>query len=791
MSRKLIPIVSLAILMWLPQAIFAQLAGSPSDNDMVVAQAGQSLVTIAVSPDAGQWERQAADDLAKYIQMMTGGLPQILTSLPQENSPALVVGKLAVQAKPDLVSTLTMAAKQNPVVRADAIVLKREGNRLYLAGSNDDSHYYAVSQLLHLWGCRWYVPSEFGECVPTHATLKVGDLNLAYGPRLEVRRYWISWLGEQADRPIFMRRNFMNDESVPSGHSLSQYTKEVEPPGKGHFAIPITDPRTADGVAKLISERFAKGERISLGIEDGMYDSDYPRDKELLKLQYDKYFLTPSYTDCFLTFYNNVAETLLKQHPQSNARIGFLAYSNLTLPPIQVQKAAAPLVAYLAPIDIDPNHGMDSPLSGPRRELKDMVYKWSEVMDGRVVIYDYDQGMLVWRDIPNPSHHAFRQDVKHYVQAGILGVDTESRNATATTFLNLFFRGQLMWNAESDVDAMLTEFYPKFYGPAAEPMAAYWSAIYKAWEETLATEHEYFVAPAIYSPELIAELSGHLRVAETLISQFPPNSRENRQYHERIKFTRLGFGVLENYMGMVTAANAEVDYAKAVQLGKQALALRESLTAMNPNFTTYKAIGESGYAWFPGEVQQYEELLTLTDGTKGTLIAKLPLIWSYRRDPQDVGLKQGWIDQVPDLTWWRTESAQGQQSAHVKNQAGHWEEVRTDLYLQAQGVVTSDYQSYDGHGWYRTDIELTSEQLTKKVFLKFPGVFNEFWLYVNGQEVHHRPFKGLWWLADYRFEVDVDLTNKLQPGKNTLVIRHYNPHHFGGLFRRPFLYRPK
>ena len=43
--------------------------------------------------------------------------------------------------------------------------------------------------------------------------------------------------------------------------------------------------------------------------------------------------------------------------------------------------------------------------------------------------------------------------MKHYAKAGILGVNTESRNAIGTTFLNLYFRGQLMWHPDADVDA--------------------------------------------------------------------------------------------------------------------------------------------------------------------------------------------------------------------------------------------------------------------------------------------------------------------------------------------------
>ncbi len=49
----------------------------------------------------------------------------------------------------------------------------------------------------------------------------------------------------------------------------------------------------------------------------------------------------------------------------------------------------------------------------------------------------------------------------------------------------------------------------------------------------------------------------------------------------------------------------------------------------------------------------------------------------------------------------------------------------------------------------------------------------------------------MWWLTDYAFEWDIDLTGKLKAGENDITVRCYNPHHFGGLFRRPFLYRAK
>jgi|694.fasta_scaffold10434_6 hypothetical protein len=753
----------------------AETIGDSSNDDLIIAQNGQTTAVIAIASEASAIEKATAEDLANCIFLMSGARPAIadkadtITAALTSTAPLLVIGQLAIAQDPTIKIALEKVAKPNPVLRADAIVVRRTGNRIYLAGNNDDSHAYAVSEILHRWGCRWYLPTDFGQCIPNVNQLRIGTIDYSYAPPFEVRRYWLSWLGDNSGKIDFMRRNRFNEISVPNGHILGQYTKELVPPGKSMFNVPISEDRTAEHVAAQVLPIYASGKDVQLGMEDGLYESDSAADKELIALQYDKYFQTQSYTDAFMTFYNKVARRLQEKAPQSKARIGFLAYSNITLPPVRVTKAEKPLVAYLAPIDIDPIHSMDDPHSAPRREYRDMMYQWAKVMEGRVVIYDYDQSMLVWRDIPNPSHQAFIKDIKHYRDAGILGIDTESRGAMATTFLNLFLRGQCMWNPDVDSDTLLAEFYEKFYGPAAKPMASYWEAIYKAWRETLATEHEYFVAPSIYTEDLIAHLRQELSNAEMIIKPLESSTGRNEKlYVERIKFSRLSFEVLDAYMSMVRLAGTDVDYAAAVAAGERGLAAREKLTQMNGTFTTYKQIGESGYAWWPGEVQQYRELIPWIDGTKGTLVAKLPVSWSFRRDPNNIGTKENWATTFD---------------------ASQWTTLRSNEYAQGQGVVTEDYQSYTGQLWYSTEIELTAEQIAGKIHLKFPGVFNEGWLFVNGKEVGYRPFKGLWWLNDYRFEWDVDLSGKLTPGRNRLTLRLNNPHHFGGMFRRPFLYR--
>lgn len=219
-----------------------------------------------------------------------------------------------------------------------------------------------------------------------------------------------------------------------------------------------------------MEEAYAAGKDISLAIADGNYSNDDPGDRALIT-EYDRFMLRPSLTDAMLTLYNSVSRILARRHPNSRSKVGGLAYANVTLPPRIVKRVEPNVVMWIALIDIDLNQAMDDPSSPLRMAYGEMVRKWAEVTDGRLVVYDYDQSMLVWRDIPNPTQHV-RAGGEAVLGSGILGVGTEDRGAFATTFLNLFFRGLLLWNPDANVGSLLTQFYEDFYGPAAAPSAA-------------------------------------------------------------------------------------------------------------------------------------------------------------------------------------------------------------------------------------------------------------------------------------------------------------------------------
>lgn len=120
---------------------------------------------------------------------------------------------------------------------------------------------------------------------------------------------------------------------------------------------------------------------------------------------------------------------------------------------------------------------------------------------------------------------------------------------------------------------------------------------------------------------------------------------------------------------------------------------------------------------------------------------------------------------------------------------GKWEHVGLPHSFSIPYFMSNSF--YVGYGWYRKHLQFTKEDLSRKLFLEFDGVFQEAEVFVNGNLAgkHTGGYTGF----------SVDISNCIQEGDNVLSVRvnnHWQPdvaprageHVFsGGIYRNVHL----
>ncbi len=142
-------------------------------------------------------------------------------------------------------------------------------------------------------------------------------------------------------------------------------------------------------------------------------------------------------------------------------------------------------------------------------------------------------------------------------------------------------------------------------------------------------------------------------------------------------------------------------------------------------------------------------------------VAALPERWAFRTDPGDSGLKEDWQSAARDPAAWK-QIPVGQP----------WENT---------------IGPYDGFAWYRAAVPLPAVLPAGKIGLRFGGVDEEAWVYVNGQPVGERSVKstgrpvGVIWEEPFTIEIPRDV---LRPGQeNAIAVRVHDSAFAGGIYR--------
>lgn len=793
-------------------AFLALAATAPCVHAFTLTRDGQPEATIVIADKAFQakryprtiWAigkpeekvRAAAEDLQDYIEKISGAkLPIVSDTATGRKGGTIYVGESAGTAalKLQLPSGVTKDFQE------EGFTIHARGDTLALAGNDAGPYHgteYAVFELLHRLGARWYMPTAYGEYLPSEKNLSVRDVTFRDKPSFVQRLWWQNGTAEmQAADAEFKIRNKMNMGQVLPGAgdgTLRQWLpdekyQKTNPEYFGKNPDGTMNPTmvnlTNPDVPALVAEKMKAD--IKKQIEQGIAipsvaiapDDGMPIDFTPQTMAGNLGFADlagrqgvpaeVSVTEEWFAFVNKLAELVTKDYP--NALIGSNGYANRNIPPEGMTLHPNLAIEYAA-IWADAIHPLNSPVSWQTNVKAELLRRWC-ALNSRVYIYDYDMQMLATAITPLPGVRKVSNGMPLMKKLGLAGFLDEARNTYMEEGIQTkYLRARMMWDVDLNPKDTLDDYYNHWYGAAAAPARAYWDEIEDVLEKTPVQGHEDRVLPFVYTPALLAKLKQHVGAAEKLAA----DERSRQHVHA----DRLILQHLQAYMAM-HAAEFDGKYDEAARQADVMMARRVELEKLTPFYCTtqgpyYFVISGETYWGVKQRKTHYEKLHGMMNGTTGTLLAMAPRQVKFSLDPGDLGRFEQWYMPKFDRRGWMSI------------------DICAPFYLQAPGTLGKRGEPYMGAMWYTFELPVPASARGKTIKLYTPIVVDEAWVWANGAFAGHRAHMEPYYRPA---PIELDVTKLVEPGKtNLIVVRVFTGFSASavadGFMGRLFLYSP-
>ena len=705
LSSRAVLVVTVA---WAPAAAIA--AGAPGIN---IVTEGRPRAALVLPPEPHPDEQLAAKELQDHIEKMSGAKLAVVQS---GETGGLTPVRIGLRLAPEAEAAIRSRSQDPAAFMVDA---RSEG--ITVAGLSPEGSLFAAYELLEQLGCRWYLPGGLGTVIPRTRTVR-----LRVGKAVQSPSFPHRYLQTISRTLPWYRRQRFGGLYFPGSHGirlLPRASFEREPE---LFALAdgkrikrqmcLSNPDVLKrSIAWTLDYFTQKPEEpwVGMGPNDGGGFCQCQSCRDLDGGEWDPYSAEPSVTDRYVWFFNQVLDAVHRRHP--GKKIGFYAYHAYKLPP-RKHKPNPHIVPALAPITLCRIHGMSNPICPDRSFYKTLMVEW-----GKIVPEVFERGYyfnLACPGLPFSKIHAVRDETVVAHAAGVKGWRVECMPAWAAHGLTFYVAGRLMWDHTTDVDALLAEFYEKFFGPAAKPMGAYIESIDRACRETDCHTGASYPMPRMFDTDWMRRANALLAEAE----QKAPDGA----FAERVRIYRLSFRHLAAFLEMIESRN-RFDFAAA----QEALDRLRDVTQVMLDFRLYppespvKTVNgkfrrqldkEARLLWWrsarsyvrrfwsPCTESGYERTVD-----RGELVAGMPDEWDFLIDLTDVGETLGWH--------------------RAGRLGGNWQKMRTRTASWSdQGL-----HYYKGLAWYRTDVTVPRRFKGRDIYLWFGGVDEKARVWLNGK----------------------------------------------------------
>ncbi len=729
--------------------------------------------TIVLDTAAGDTEKFAAAELAKYLEKVTGNAFPVNTTSGEKN-----------------IHLQLAAGKSGEGFTGEFT----DGKNLYLRGDSPRGLIYAVYDFLEkAAGVRWLVPFDYGEVVPANRELKFPLFKDASAPDMSYRRpQYCSFvrqpgsqehMREVADWAVKNRFNLEMDRitdrrwveefyrirggGIPFEEMRGHNFHRMIPPKKyfekhpeyfcferstgkwryEHAQLCTTNPELVTELGKVADDYFQRHPNypmFPLFQEDGA--RLWCQCPACLALNPSGSNLA-SASENNINLINNVLDEIRKRHPGKG--IMTYAYGVTTAPPVKVLPRDG-ICVYYCYAPGDPNLLPWECSAGLN------ILRWSRLTKGNMVLYTYHH--LGPRYAFN-NEKALLTAFRFFDILKIQGCNQESFESWAGADAYLQYLGSRMaWNPWFDEEAMRRDYYDKLFDAGGDAMLRNYEMISailsdkSKWKRMASGTHPYF------APDEIEALNANIRSA---LDRTAGNERAQRAVQAEADFIRcLAAHSLAMFCGddyyrepspekYRKTRQAIADLKKVCEeLIPKRLVSRYFLTLYNG---WENRLNESFKrdTEFNQVLQEYNLIKTIGEP------------WKFKTDPDAAGDKEQWFAREFD--------------------DGKWASIKSGKFWEDQG-----FPNYDGAAWYRITIDIPAG---KPCALYFGGADERAWVYLDGKYLdgHHEGDVGLLWQEPFQ----VDIPEGTPAGKHQLTVKVIDSGGKGGLWRDVILLQKK
>jgi len=518
---------------------------------------------VVVVPAKAQIEvRRAGDELVAHVRRMSGAELKIASRPP---SGAAVMLRVDAGLNPAPKGSRGWAGSRGYRLHVD-------GNKLHVIGSDALSVLHGVYALLerHL-GVRWLWPAKLGEIVPKQKTVRVGQLDATCIPDFPVR--WVGggdWaLRHGANAMVRIGKERVGVKwkwhfhtfttLIPADKYYDQHPEwwpfikgKRQKPRKRHshsMQLCTTNPEMIKEMTRnliAVLDKEPDIDIIALSPNDGGGFCECEKCRALDEPGRDWF---ARYSKRLAALNNAVAREVVKHHPNVLIKVG--AYAMYLRRPLDQDLAPTRnQLVQICHIYCCHNHPVQSDKCVdktaskgrnfmPNRVFRGMIQDWKKVTDHLFIYEYYTLGGPTRAGFPWPLVHTMRKDMPYYHKVGAEGFYTQlSDSMFYRCGMNYYVAAKLAWDTSLDVDALMADYCEHAFGPAAEPMLAWFRRMDQAMVDAdvclsygLGNTHRF--GPKVFTDEVMAEAGALLDRAMAAASQ--------GLCHRRVLFFKRGF----------------------------------------------------------------------------------------------------------------------------------------------------------------------------------------------------------------------------------------------------------